>query len=86
MREPGSYVGLNVSRRRQTDELFAFGESASEAAAYSSRFRSRRFARNEGNSPFPVAGGEEREERKRPSELRVPPLLANPQLSAETKL
>ena len=34
----------------------------------------------------PVAGGEEREEGKRPSELRVPPLLANPQLSAETKL
>ena len=32
MREPGSYVVLNVSRRRQTDELFAFGESASEAA------------------------------------------------------
>lgn len=69
MREPGSYVGLNVSRRRQTDELFAFGESASEAAAYSSRFRSRRFARNEGNSPFPVAGGEEREEGKWPSQL-----------------
>jgi acetylglutamate kinase len=27
---------LNVSRRRHTDELFAFGESASKAAAYSS--------------------------------------------------
>ena len=46
---------LPVSRQRQTDGLFAFGESASA-----------------------VAGGEEREEGKRPSELRVLPLLANP--------
>ena len=78
MREPGSYVVLNVSRRRQTDELFAFGESASEVAACSSLSAAGAVARNAGNSPFPVAGGEEREEGKRPSELRVLPLLANP--------
>ncbi|RYT39765.1 hypothetical protein EAI83_02915 [Blautia sp. aa_0143] len=77
---------LNVSRRRQTDELFAFGESASEAAVCDSLSAVGALPATRATARPPVAGGEEREEGKRPSELRVPPLLANPQLLAETKL
>ena len=69
---------LPVSRQRQTDGLFAFGESASEVAACGSLSAAGALPAQRATARPPVAGGEEREEGKRPSELRVLPLLANP--------